>query len=340
MNPPNQPTPRTDAELYPMNGVDIVWPEFARTLERELAETERLRFGADADRRQLRCELTAAKEECEELLSVNATGAERLRFVLEENSRLRAEVTGKTSPIKLRLKSSTYASKSARAWLAELDAAVAERDSLRAEVERLTAKIGNQADRIRYLEGATNHATGTPLSKAIARAEKAEAAFADPHTLHAHCLRTLTEGQIAHLFGERMTAIVNRAEKAEAELAEAKVERETIAQSSLRSLEAYMDKLKQFAERAEKAEAECLEQARLLGMSGEREADLLGKLGRLESELAAIKHGHGELGKYEQLRLKNAELHDIINRASTQFFHDGTDGETAAKMLTVLNEAK
>jgi hypothetical protein len=75
-------------------------------------------------------------------------------------------------------------------------------------------------------------------------------------------------------------------------------------------------------------------------MSGEREADLLGKLGRLESELAAIKHGHGELGKYEQLRLKNAELHDIINRASTQFFHDGTDGETAAKMLTVLNEAK
>jgi hypothetical protein len=43
-------------------------------------------------------------------------------------------------------------------------------------------------------------------------------------------------------------------------------------------------------------------------MSGEREADLLGKLGRLESELAAIKNGHGELGKYEQLRLKNAEL--------------------------------
>ena len=140
----------------------------------------------------------------------------------------------------------TYASKSARAWLAELDAAVAERDNLRAEVERwktvatqmtaerehnaneasrlraeverLTAKIGNQADRIRYLEGAINHATGTPLSKAIARAEKAEAA-----------------------------------------LAEAKLERETIAQSSLRSLEAYIDKLKQFAERAERAEAEIAE---------------------------------------------------------------------------------
>jgi hypothetical protein len=37
------------------------------------------------------------------------------------------------------------------------------------------------------------------------------------------------------------------------------------------------------------ATAECLEQARLLGMSGEREADLLGKLGRLERELAAMK---------------------------------------------------
>jgi hypothetical protein len=84
--------------------------------------------------------------------------------------------------------------------------------------------------------------------------------------------------------GKLIRLQVARAEKAEAALAEAKVERETVAQSSLRSLEAYIDKLKQFAERAEKAEAECLEQARLLGMSGEREADLLGKLGRLEKD--------------------------------------------------------
>jgi hypothetical protein len=167
----------------------------------------------------------------------------------------------------------------------------AELTRLRAEVERLTAKIGNQADRIRYLEGATNHATGTPLSKAIARAEKAEAAFADPHTLHAHCLRTLTEGQIAHLFGERMTAIVNRAEKAEAD--NAKWQKLLLMSRDDREIDLI---------------SEIEEQARLLGMSGEREADLSGKLGRLESELAAIKHGHGELGKYEQLRLKNAEL--------------------------------
>lgn len=32
-------------------------------------------------------------------------------------------------------------------------------------------------------------------------------------------------------------------------------------------------------------------------------------------------------------------LRDIIHRADVQFFHDGPDGETAAKMLEVLNEA-
>lgn len=42
------------------------------------------------------------------------------------------------------------------------------------------------------------------------------------------------------------------------------------------------------AERAERVEAECLEQARLLGMSGEREADLLGKLERAEAENADL----------------------------------------------------
>ena len=28
-------TPETDANLYPMSGVDVVWPEFARNLEIE-----------------------------------------------------------------------------------------------------------------------------------------------------------------------------------------------------------------------------------------------------------------------------------------------------------------
>jgi hypothetical protein len=40
-----RPTPETDAELYPINGVDIVWPEFARNLEQERDEArEELRI--------------------------------------------------------------------------------------------------------------------------------------------------------------------------------------------------------------------------------------------------------------------------------------------------------
>jgi DNA repair exonuclease SbcCD ATPase subunit len=49
-----------------------------------------------------------------------------------------------------------------------------------------------------------------------------------------------------------------------------------------------VSELRARAERAEKAEAECLEQARLLGMSGEREADLLGKLERLAKDKARL----------------------------------------------------
>ena len=52
---------------------------------------------------------------------------------------------------------------------------------------------------------------------------------------------------------------------------------------------------------------------------------------RAEAELAAER---------DQLRAEVERRNDIINRASVQFFHDGSDGETAAKMLTVLNEAK
>jgi DNA repair exonuclease SbcCD ATPase subunit len=225
-----------------------------------------------------------------------------------------------------------------------------------ARAEKAEAELAKRDSE--YLRGTAMVAESASVWQS--RAEKAEAAFADPHTLHAHCLRTLTEGQIAHLFGERMTAIVNRAEKAEAELADWSVLNlwggtpdfihEFIKGQQARihrcqDLEADNAKWQKLLlmsrdDREIDLISEIEEQARLLGMSGEREADLLGKLGRLESELAAIKNGHGELGKYEQLRLKNAELHDIINRASTQFFHDGTDGETASKMLTVLNEAK
>jgi hypothetical protein len=145
-----------------------------------------------------------------------------------------------------------------------------------------------------------------------AEVERLKEWLADPHNLHAHCLRTLTEGQIAHLFGERMTEIVNRAEKAEAELADWSVLKawggtpEIIHQfvkgqqnriHHCQDLEAILN---EETNRAEKVEAdnakwqklllmsrddreidlisEVEEQARFLSMAGEREANLLSAL--------------------------------------------------------------
>jgi hypothetical protein len=45
----NEPTTETDAALYPMNQVDIVWPEFARKLERERDEARNERDKMQAE---------------------------------------------------------------------------------------------------------------------------------------------------------------------------------------------------------------------------------------------------------------------------------------------------
>jgi hypothetical protein len=68
-------TPETDAALYPMTGVDIVWPDFARKLERERdeARVERdiLRSNKMSDPllettfKHLICERDEAKEEAD-----------------------------------------------------------------------------------------------------------------------------------------------------------------------------------------------------------------------------------------------------------------------------------
>jgi hypothetical protein len=205
MNPPTAtptpaPTPRTDATA--IRGASTAFPrasyfvdsDFARTLERELAETERLRFGADADRRRLRCELAAAKAECERfrLFTLKQDGElTRLRALfpailaaLRTGGGCTTDVSveflecvpNEVASVVSRLRAEVERWKTVAAQMtAEREHNANEASRLRAEVERLTAKIGNQADRIRYLEGATNHATGTPLSQAIARAEKAEA---------------------------------------------------------------------------------------------------------------------------------------------------------------------
>ena len=239
MSLPDQPktsyTPRTDAELYPMNGVDIVWPEFARTLERELAETERLRFGADADRRRLRCELAAASQAYECAMAIHGT-------VMEERDRLATELT----------------------------AARSERDLA---ITRVACILWS---------GAIDKHTCGDVQK-----------WADYYTAELTRLRAFGDQLSNNLsaVGAAYNSEKARAEKAEAD--NAKWQKLLLMSRDDREIDLI---------------SEIEEQARLLGMSGEREADLLGKLGRLESELAAIKNGHGELGKYEQLRLKNAEL--------------------------------
>ena len=57
-----------------------MWFDFARTLERELTETERLRFGADADRRRLRCDLSDAKAEASHYMAVAQKATDELIF--------------------------------------------------------------------------------------------------------------------------------------------------------------------------------------------------------------------------------------------------------------------
>ena len=59
----NRPTPETDAALYPMNGVDIVWPDFARRLERERDE-------AREERDQIKQLLAADSERVDAYLGV------------------------------------------------------------------------------------------------------------------------------------------------------------------------------------------------------------------------------------------------------------------------------
>lgn len=72
-----------------------------------------------------------------------------------------------------------------------------------------------------------------------------------------------------------------RAEKAEAAIATMTTELGKMFLSAAKRADGNVE----LRRRAEKAEAECLEQARLLGMSASREASLLGKISQLERQL-------------------------------------------------------
>jgi signal recognition particle GTPase len=66
-----------------------------------------------------------------------------------------------------------YSSEDAMSKASEILAAKVR--TLERELAAEKARAESQAERIRYMEGATSHAGGTPLSLALARAEKAEA---------------------------------------------------------------------------------------------------------------------------------------------------------------------
>ena len=66
--------------------------------------------------------------------------------------------------------------------------------------------------------------------------------------------------------------------------------------------------------RLQEAEKEGLEQARLLGMSGEREADLRGKLQRAEQKIEQLE---------SEAAVKDYALNDVLHRIETENLHWG-----------------
>ena len=218
------PTPRTDAATYPADclGKTLVTNrDCSRALERELT-------ALTAERDQLRAEnatLRAAQKACEACDEPTAFEVRQLRAVFPQICAAIGNGAFCTPTVSVGFIESIPN---------EVQLVVAE---LRAEVEHFKflhqceSESSVEAFARAYRAEAQLHALllvcGTTdadkfttwVDRANARADKAEAVLIDPQKLHAHCLRSLNEGQIAHLFGGKMTEIVHRAEKAEAELA-------------------------------------------------------------------------------------------------------------------------
>ena len=147
-------TPETDAAIqrFHANGlVATVDPDFARKLERErdealekLADWENAAKHVEADHPdEVHCGCVPVLRK---LLADAQEDAKRATYDA-------AQETIKVSTVKSH-------------WIE----ACRERDEARAKIER-------QAERIRYLEGATNHACGTPLSIALRERDEAREAL-------------------------------------------------------------------------------------------------------------------------------------------------------------------
>lgn len=147
--PMSTDTPRTDAVIQRRNfgagDIDWVPVKHARTLERELAEAKAAATGFEFALQQER--------------NIHMT-------TIAERDTLRARVAELEQAQSQILTDKDYVG-GVCYW-------VTRHDALMLRVMELEDKAANQAGRIRYLEGATNHATGTPLSHAKKRIEELE----------------------------------------------------------------------------------------------------------------------------------------------------------------------
>jgi hypothetical protein len=103
------------------------------------------------------------------------------------------------------------------------------------------------------------------------------------------------------LLERELVAMTARAEKAEAKLHALTL---ICGTNDANKFQSWVDKER---ERADKAEAECLEQARLLGISGSREASLIARLEKAETELTEAKADSEDQAKWALKYLRRAE---------------------------------
>ena len=86
---------------------------------------------------------------------------------------------------------------------------------LERELAEAKDKIGSQVARIKYLEGATNHATGTPLTKALKQLDEMK--------IDRDEWKAVSEG--------RLLGSIDKVAQLERELAEAREQRDTLAEA-------------------------------------------------------------------------------------------------------------
>ena len=149
---------------------------------------------------------------------------------------------------------------------------------LRKELDDAKSKIKSQADRIRYLEGATNHAKGTPLSVALRERDEARESLK-----HISEYGTDEINAAVELRQKLATALVER-DEARNELCDIRLNLGEDAEGyTLTHAVCVLQN-----ERNEAME-DSLEQARLLGMGSEREAKLISERDEARNECDKLK---------------------------------------------------